>query len=595
MKKLITGLLVGIFLFMSNPPVEAQYVTTDWKLHDVGSVIQLVTSRGILNKLGTDYTGLINCEYPPRSYVEHMGGVGWYIGAITPEGDTLVSVTKTWGSADEFLGSSNAPWDTVWSAYPGDTLDIPYWPDYVPLSDQDLIVQYTDFNAASRQITNHQPMYVRAVQNSYAWSSPPLDKIIVFNYSVISTEQDLEQVYLGNFVDANIGYRTGSGFAFSNDDYSWYYPNLRMGVSFDGPGGDDGGLYSPLGLMVVPSDQKPDEDLTWTWMVGASSVMGDQDPDKYVQMGSGRIMQNQERPEGTHFIQCWGPYDLPQGDTLKFKLIEILGDDEAEILENAQVTKWLVEQDFKVPSPPPVPPLKITAQNKAVELSWTPTDATNPEEYTDPNRADSMDVPFEGYRVYKSTQSERGPWTLLAEYDIEGNQFGQNAGIQHTYRDEGLLNNLEYYYTVTAFSKPDTISNFPSQESSLYATARTVVPGTPPPSEVGEVAVVPNPYRGDIDYNAYNPPWEKPPITREQWMEQDRRIQFINLPEVCTIKIYTLAGDLIQTLRHNDPNRGYENWNLTSSVGQAVSSGIYLFTVEDQGGNVQTGKFVIIK
>ncbi len=79
-------------------------------------------------------------------------------------------------------------------------------------------------------------------------------------------------------------------------------------------------------------------------------------------------------------------------------------------------------------------------------------------------------------------------------------------------------------------------------------------------------------------------------------MEQDRRIQFVNLPEQCEIKIYTLAGDLVNTIRHENPSRGYEDWNLTSSVGQAISSGIYLFTVEDmKNGQVQVGKFVIIK
>ena len=44
------------------------------------------------------------------------------------------------------------------------------------------------------------------------------------------------------------------------------------------------------------------------------------------------------------------------------------------------------------------------------------------------------------------------------------------------------------------------------------------------------------------------------------------------------------------------PHAGYEDWNLTSSIGQAISSGIYLFTVEDvANGKVQVGKFVIIK
>lgn len=600
----VLRITVALVMFGAGS-LSGQYVTQDWKLHNVGSVIQLVTNRGILNKLGTDYRGLINCEYPPNSYVEHMGGVGWYLGAITPEGDTLVSVTKTWNSSDEFLGYSDAPWDTVWTIYPGDTVDIGgeneiYLPGYVPLSDQDIVTRYNDYNELSLQITSHTPLYLDAVQVSYAWSSPPLDKILVFNYYITSTEYDLEQVYLGNFVDGNVGYRTGSGFAFGNDDFSTYHSRYRMGIAHDGPGGEDGGEYSPLGMMVVPSDRKPDSELRWTWLNGATSVIPGRDEDKYLQMSSGEIMEDQERPEGTHFINCWGPYDLPRGDTLDFKLIEILGDDAEEVLANAEVADWLVEQDFRVPSPPPTPPLTVKASSNTVTLDWTPTDEINPEEYTDPNRADSARKPFEGYRVYKSTQSQVGPWTLLAQFDVEGNPFELNTGLSHRFVDTGLLNNVEYYYTVTAFSKPDTVSGFPSQETSLIGAARTVVPGTAPPETVEEVAVVPNPYRGDIDYNSYNPPWEKPPRTRERWMEQDRRVQFINLPAHCVIRIYTLSGDLITTLQHNDPERGYEDWNLTSSVGQAISSGIYVFTVEKTGpdasaGERQVGKFVIIK
>jgi hypothetical protein len=198
--------------------------------------------------------------------------------------------------------------------------------------------------------------------------------------------------------------------------------------------------------------------------------------------------------------------------------------------------------------------------------------------------------------VYKSTVSAQGPWTLLAEYDLPDNEYGNNTGLKWEYVDVGLLNNFEYYYSVTAFSKPDSATDFPSQESSISANAVKVIPGTAPPKTVGKVAVVPNPYRGDVAYHEYNPQWEKPTGSRKFWMEQDRRIQFINLPAHCEIKIYTLAGDLVATLQHNDPQFGFEDWNLTSSVGQAVSSGIYLYTVEDLNtGEVQVGKFVIIK
>ena len=79
------------------------------------------------------------------------------------------------------------------------------------------------------------------------------------------------------------------------------------------------------------------------------------------------------------------------------------------------------------------------------------------------------------------------------------------------------------------------------------------------------------------------------------WMEQDRRIQFINLPSPSTIKIYTLAGDVIRELKHSDPSRGFIDWNLTSSVGQTIASGLYMFSVQDEKGSLQVGKFVIIK
>jgi hypothetical protein len=185
---------------------------------------------------------------------------------------------------------------------------------------------------------------------------------------------------------------------------------------------------------------------------------------------------------------------------------------------------------------------------------------------------------------------------LLKEFDIPDNEFFENAGLEYEYTDVGLVNNLDYYYTVTSFSKPDTVSFFPSQESSKSSNAKRIAPGTAAPETVGEVAVVPNPYRADISYNNYNPPWESPGQGRERWVEQDRKIQFINIPIPCEIKIYTLAGDLVQTIQHDDPERGFANWNLTSSIGQTVASGIFLYSVEDRkNGNVQVGKFVIIK
>ena len=67
------------------------------------------------------------------------------------------------------------------------------------------------------------------------------------------------------------------------------------------------------------------------------------------------------------------------------------------------------------------------------------------------------------------------------------------------------------------------------------------------------------------------------------------------MPSQCTIKIFTVSGEEVRVLKHNDQNRGYKDWNLTSSVGQTVAGGVYLFSVSDNGGNNQVGKFVIVK
>ncbi|GAB4366394.1 MAG: hypothetical protein Kow0042_06230 [Calditrichia bacterium] len=602
-RKIVFLLLILTFLY-PFPLWAQQQVSLDWKMHDVGRVRQFISNNGSLwptSQLWGSFTGRIYCEFPPNSFEEHVGEGGIWVGAIVG-GDTMVSVTTSWNSTQEFFPTGEL-YDTIWVVNRGEVVDIPYWPGYVGVSDQDFVCRYSDYNVTN--IAFHKPLYVDVIQTSHAWSSFPLDEVIGFNYYIIPTRVDLEEVYIAYWLDGNVGYR-GTGWGFALDDYSVYYPELKLGVSMDDPGHTDGTAFGPIGIMIFPPEDVPEDSLRWTfnWYEGqGGSAPPSRDVLRYEQMAEGVVMQNQFEPIGSQFIISFGPFDLKVGDTLHFRLGEILGEadennfENSKFMKNVDRFKWLVENDFHVPSPPPRPPLRVETRSHEVELRWNalPGDV-NPETYVDPYRADSIDVPFEGYRVYKSTQSIQGPWTLLAEYDIPDNEFGLNTGLDWSYVDVGLLNNLEYFYSVTAFSKPDTVSGFPSLESSINAGAVKIVPGTTPPQTVGQVAVVPNPYRGDIAYQSYNPAWEKPDPSRPFWMEQDRRIQFINLPARCEIRVYTLAGDLVTTLQHNDPSRGYEDWNLTSAVGQAISSGIYLFTVENlASGEVQVGKFVIIK
>ncbi len=592
-------LIILLFIFINQ--AQSQLARLDWKLHDVGAVRQVVTNMGTnWGTFSMDYPYLLYCEFPLNSNEEHIGEGGLWVGAIM-ENDTLVSATTIWASPRHEFYPTDALWDTVWVVNKGDTADIPYWPNYTAVSDEDLVCRFSDYNQASLRLSDHSPLYLDVIQVSYAWSSAPLNEMIVYNFHITPTRNDLTNVHLGYWMDANIGDRPISGYAFGTDDATMYLDDRHLAISYDLPGGSDGTAFSPIGMQVFPPEQLDHPDTKWTFIYyGQGQSPSDDDTDLFMEMNSGRIMEDQQPSGGeshTAYQLSHGKIDrLSVGDTLHMVVGQVMGEGIEGVEKNSEVLSWLIEQDFQVPSPPPSPPLRVETQTHRALLKWkAQAGDTDPETYFDENRADSIAQPFEGYRVYKSTKSPSGPWTLLAEFDVDDNEFGLNTGLAHSYEDVGLLDNLEYYYSVTAFSKPDTVSDFPSQESSINANAEEVVPGPAPPEKVGKVKVVPNPYRGDIAYHEYDPPWEKVPGGRN-WMEQDRRIQFINLPENCEITIYSLAGDQVQTIAHRSSSRGTENWNLTSSVGQAVASGIYLFTVEDLNtGDVQAGKFVIIK
>lgn len=606
---IIQALTFICLVCIANHDLLSQYnVNNDWKLTQAGNVRQIILNRGRMSRNGNnaDFPYLIGCEYPPGSGDEHLTSTGWWIGGIAPGYIKRVSVGAGRRSPDEFW-PTEAPWDTIWVVNKGDTVDIGgikddstldiYWPKYTAVSDQDFVFRCNDYlilnpSAGSNIREPHSPLYLEVIGTVYTWSSPPLDDVVFWTLYIIPKKFTLEDVYFALQFSGRVGNNYNNPGA---DDRSLYYPDHHMVAYEDGPGGQDGDVPgAAIGFKILPPPEYTIA-LEWTFTWGSEALHRDFDADRYDAMSQNYIMENQDGYYGSNAYISVGPFDADLGDTLKIQLAEILSTDLNSLVQKAEVIDQVIKNDFKFPSGVPSPPLQVTIRSKEVNLNWQHAAENNPETFKDPNRADDVEFPFEGYRLYKSTQSADGPWTLLGEYDIPNNEYGHNTGLVYEYTDIGLLNNIEYYYAVTSFTKPDNVFPWPSVESSKYQSAVEVIPGPKTPETVGKVAVVPNPYRGDLVYSSYKPPWEKPPSGRE-WMEQDRKIQFINLPTRCEIKIYTLAGSYVARIEHDDPIRGYENWNMTSDVGQAIASGIYLFTVEDLvNGKAQVGKFVVIK
>ena len=105
--------------------------------------------------------------------------------------------------------------------------------------------------------------------------------------------------------------------------------------------------------------------------------------------------------------------------------------------------------------------------------------------------------------------------------------------------------------------------------------------------EMDDIYVVPDPY-------VVSASWEKPLFNATG--RGERRIDFVNLPPRCTIRIFNTAGKLVQVLEHDAPaDRGSESWDLVSKDGLTVSFGVYIFHVDAPGIGEKVGKFTLIK
>ncbi|MDI6766916.1 MAG: hypothetical protein QME52_08855, partial [Bacteroidota bacterium] len=128
-------------------------------------------------------------------------------------------------------------------------------------------------------------------------------------------------------------------------------------------------------------------------------------------------------------------------------------------------------------------------------------------------------------------------------------------------------------------------------ESSVLASRKRIKMPFSVSHELNKVLVVPNPYRVDEDYTFEMGGYEG---RAKVWNENKRLLKFIHLPPKCTIRIFTLTGDIITTLYHENTERGELDWNLISESNRAIASGVYVFTVESEYGT-QMGKFVVIR
>ena len=166
-----------------------------------------------------------------------------------------------------------------------------------------------------------------------------------------------------------------------------------------------------------------------------------------------------------------------------------------------------------------------------------------------------------------------------------------DMGVEPTYVTRYLPLEDGQFKTVidTNFSNPNEWANpdgYASIENSKGTTIldrnfTIVYPGIQPQNNLNDVKVVPNPY-----------------FSRSKFKESEfeRRIRFTNLPKKCRINIFTISGELIFQIDHENEFSGNAWWDMRTLNNQEVAPGLYLYHIENQtDSNEKIGKFAVIR
>ncbi len=134
-------------------------------------------------------------------------------------------------------------------------------------------------------------------------------------------------------------------------------------------------------------------------------------------------------------------------------------------------------------------------------------------------------------------------------------------------------------WTISTHSTTGNVSVIPSSQDSIVIEAGQL--GLVESYTLNNITVFPNPYYV---------------LTPRDLSKQFRvgGVHFMGLPTTCTIRIYTLAGDLIKTIEVTPEDEGFVTWDLLTDYGTRPASGMYIYHIETPDGKEKTGKIALI-
>ena len=607
---------------------------------DLNLMSMNITNYGFIGNNFTTRTP--SMEYPVGTGHEHLVRGGLWVGALAADANGAFTGVTT-AAKDGFTGDASAS-ATEFSPE-GDHIDVrsslPNNRRYSPLavSERDLRGDYDDFlpKRALNNREDHRPLGIQVHQENYSWSFADYRNMVFFHFAIRNTGAPLRNVYVGLYNELASGPKNNfsnwppSGAWFSKKQIGWVDSlslfTERYCQSVPIP---DNCFYSITPeivgyklLGVRPGKlSDPDKQITMqSWNFSPGNVDRDEDTELYAIMSSGTKTSLNPLPpdlsprdgDPVELVSV-GPFaQVNPGDTIQVDFVYLGGNTDAELDKRSHTAQRAYDLNYIVPVPPPSPRFKVVSRESAVDFYWD----DSPELFEDPTSPIKKD--FEGYRLYAG--SARDDLRLLAQYDLATpphDTTGFNTGLdairlpapvtidgetfQYKYTLSNLRNGFKYFAAVTAYDLGTT--EIESLESGRSQNEVMVVPAPQPGERNQGVVVFPNPYHVEAL-------WDHGQNVRNHYL------WFANLPSKCTIRIYTLAGDLVYETdfdgaTYNGSNaRGIYDpasdlpptlsgssfgWDLVTKRGQAAASGLYLWSIEDRAtGKRQLGKVLIVK
>ena len=461
-------------------------ITVDRVIHNQGAIATTVDNFGLIGYW--DYYGYPSGEWPTGSGHNYLAEINYWMGAVSDEGDTLVATT--W---DDFMAEPSLvagapeyaillstdtnryydynPSDTVgsgignpaegWKVYDPNTGNWIYQNNYVPTLDTMLpggpvAIQESHYlfnDAASGTPKLGLEMTHTVLQWNYCYNEDFMFMILeITNRS----GHDYDNFCFGLYVDLDVGGPAPDGGENGRlGDLVAFDSTENLGWIYDADGYDAGwGRLVRTGIMGTKYLETPNGVGMTAFRSGQWDSLPDYDAGRYQLINSERF-DTATVPFDQYYIMCTKGITLQADSTVRVVYALIAGEDEADYRNNASLAQNLYDNYFIGPEPPPLPTLRAQEGDGKAYLYWNDTAQVA----IDPLSGEND---FAGYKLYRS--EDRGQtWGIvnwqtgndcltkdyvpIATYQVTD----PSDPIQRTFIDTGLINGVEYWYSLVAF------------------------------------------------------------------------------------------------------------------------------------------------